>query len=107
MMVTFPFHLKKVVKTHTRIKFSLERLKADDTDGLAGNEEELTKLAKCLDKTSAVYGMEIRVDKTKLMTSNIYSISTDVRFNGKKLRLSRASDILEQYQVRIQARNTL
>ena len=39
---------------------------ADDTDGLAG-EEELTKLDEHLDKASAAYGMEISAEKTKLM----------------------------------------
>ena len=32
---------------------------ADDTDGLAGEEEELAKLVERLDKTSTAYGMEI------------------------------------------------
>ena len=32
---------------------------ADDIDGLAGEEEELAKLAERLDKTSTAYGMEI------------------------------------------------
>ena len=32
---------------------------ADDIDGLAGEEEELAKLVKCLDKASTAYGMEV------------------------------------------------
>ena len=31
---------------------------ADDIDGLAGEEEALTKLVECLDKASTAYGME-------------------------------------------------
>ena len=40
---------------------------ADDIDGLAGEEEELAKLAELLDKASTAYGMEIGAEKTKLM----------------------------------------
>ena len=40
---------------------------ADDTDGLAGEEEELEKLTKSLDKVSTAYGMEISAEKTKLL----------------------------------------
>ena len=36
---------------------------ADDIDGLAGEEEELAKLVKCLDKASPAYGMEISAEK--------------------------------------------
>ena len=43
---------------------------ADVIDGLAGEEEELAKLAECLDKASTAYGMEISAEKTKLMTNN-------------------------------------
>ena len=31
---------------------------ADDIDGLAGEKEELAKLAECLNKASTAYGME-------------------------------------------------
>ena len=40
-------------RTTTNLRF------ADDIDGLAGEEEELTKLAERLDKASIGYGMEI------------------------------------------------
>ena len=40
-------------KTITNFRF------ADDIDSLAGEEEELAKLAERLDKTSTAYGMEI------------------------------------------------
>ena len=45
----------------TKIRF------ADDTDGLAGEEEELSKLAERLDRASAFYGIEVSAEKTKLM----------------------------------------
>ena len=50
---------------------------AGDTDGLAGEEEELAKLIECLDKASAAYGMEISAEKTKLVTNNTSGINTD------------------------------
>ena len=46
------------------------RKQKDDIDGLAGKEEELTNLVERLDKASTAYGMEIRSEKTKLMTNN-------------------------------------
>ena len=52
-------------RTITNLRF------ADDIDGLAGEEEELAKLVERLDKASAAYGMEISVEKTKLMTPPI------------------------------------
>ena len=48
---------------------------ADDIDGFAGEEEELTKLVERLDKASTAYGMEISAEKTKLMTNNTSAIS--------------------------------
>ena len=40
-------------RTITNLRF------ADDIDGLAGEEEELANLVKCLDKASTPYGIEI------------------------------------------------
>ena len=51
-------------RTITNLRF------ADDVDGLAGEKEELVKLAERLDKAFTAYGMEIRVEKTTLMTNN-------------------------------------
>ena len=50
-------------RTITNLRF------ADDIDGLAGEEEELTKLVERLDKASTTYGMEISAEKTKVMTT--------------------------------------
>ena len=43
---------------------------ADDIDGIAGQEEELTDLAERLDRVSTAFGMEISAEKTRLMTHN-------------------------------------
>ena len=56
-------------RTITNLRF------ADDIDGLAGEEEELTKLVERLDKASTTYGMEISAEKTKLMTENAVSLT--------------------------------
>ena len=47
---------------------------ADDTDGLA-EEEELAKLSEFLDKAFTAYGMEISAKKTKLVTYNTSGIT--------------------------------
>ena len=54
-------------------------------DGSAGEEEELAKLAECLDKASTAYGMEISAEKTKLMTNNTSGINTEIKVNGQRL----------------------
>ena len=66
-------------RTITNLRF------ADDIDGLAGEEEELTNLAEHLDKASIAYGMEISAEKTKLMTNNTSGINTEIKVNGWKL----------------------
>ena len=50
-------------RTITNLRF------AGGIHGLAGEEEELTKLVESLDKASTAYGMEISAEKTKLMTT--------------------------------------
>ena len=49
---------------------------ADDTDGLAGEEEELANLVERLDKASTAYDMQISAEKTKLMKNNTSGIKT-------------------------------
>ena len=66
-------------RTITNLRF------ADDVDGLAGEVEELAKLVERLDKASTAYGMEIGVEKTKLMANNNSGISTDMKLNGQKI----------------------
>ena len=58
---------------------------ADDTDGLAGEEEELANLVERLDKAPTAYGMEISAEKTKLITNNTIGINTDIKVNGQKI----------------------
>ena len=58
---------------------------ADDLDGLAGQGEELANLVEHLDNASTAYDMEIRVEKTKLMTNNTSGINTEIKVNGQKL----------------------
>ena len=59
---------------------------ADDIDGFAGEEEELTKLVERLDKASAAVGMEISAEKTKLM-----ALTQRSKYMERSLRLSQAS----------------
>ena len=54
-------------------------------DGLAGEEEELAKLAERLDKASTAYGMEISAEKTKLMSNNTSGINTETVTSFKYL----------------------
>ena len=61
-------------RTITNLRF------ADDKDGLAGTETELTNLVERLDKTSTAYGMQISAEKTKLMTNNINGISSTIKW---------------------------
>ena len=65
---------------------------ADDIDVLAGEEEkELAKLLERLDKAFTAYGMKISAQKTRLMTNNTSGINTEIKVNGRSLRLSQAS----------------
>ena len=57
---------------------------ADDIDGLAGSEEELSELTGRLNESSCAYGMEISAEKTKLMT-NSKNFTSDISINGHKL----------------------
>ena len=53
----------------------------DDIDGLAGEEEELTKSVERLDKASTANGMEISAEQTKLTIKN----TSGIKVNGQKL----------------------
>ena len=75
-------------RTITNLRF------ADDIDGLAGDEEVLTKFVECLDKASTAYGMKISVKKTKLMTNNTSSTNTDIKVNGQRLETVTSSKYL-------------
>ena len=66
-------------KTITNLRF------ADDIDGLAGTEEELTDLVNQLNKTSSAYGMEISTEKTKVMTNNTDGFKAEIKIGSEKL----------------------
>ena len=71
-------------RTITNLRF------ADDIDGLAGQEQELLKLVNHLEEASTAYGMQIRAEKTQLMTNNTNGISTDITIDNKKLETVRS-----------------
>ena len=71
-------------RTITSLRF------ADDIDGLAGEEEDSTKLVERLDKASTAYGMKISTEKTKLMTNNTSGINTEIKVNGQRLETIRS-----------------
>ena len=45
----------------------------------------MAKLVECLDKASTANGMEVSVEKTKLLTNDTSGIKTDIKVNGQKL----------------------
>ena len=57
---------------------------ADDIYGLAGSEVEL-RLVDRLEKTSIDYGMEINVDKTKIMANNQVRIITSIKVKNQAI----------------------
>ena len=74
---------------------------AHGIDCLAGDKEELAKLAECLDKASTAYGMEISAEKTKLMTNNSSCINKEIKANDKILRQSPSSTWAQLYLPRV------
>ena len=58
-------------------------------------EAELTNLVERLDETSTAYGMQISAEKTKLMTNNTNSISSNIRVNDEKLETVQSFKYLE------------
>ena len=81
---------QKIMKALSALEAEQSPIFADDIDGLAGEEEELAELVEHLDKTSTAYGMEISVEKTKLMTNNTSDINTEIKVNGQKLKTVRS-----------------
>ena len=60
-------------------------LLADDTDALAEEEQEVESLNESLDKTCTRYYMEIRAEKTKLMTNSANGIHRQIKVKRQKL----------------------
>ena len=58
---------------------------ADGIDGLAGEEEELTRLVECLNKASTAYGIVVSAEKTNLITNNTSGINKEIKVTGQKL----------------------
>ena len=58
---------------------------ADEIEGLAGQEQELDNVLNHLEEASTAYAMQIRAEKTQLITNNTNGISTDIIIDNKKL----------------------
>ena len=58
---------------------------ADDSDGIAEEEEKLAKLVESLDKAPTAYDTVISAAKTKLIANNTSGINKDIKVNRKKL----------------------
>ena len=58
---------------------------ADDIDALAEEEQELEALVESIDKTCTRYKMEIRAEKTKLMTNSVIGIKGEIKVKGQML----------------------
>ena len=56
----------------------------DDIDGIAGEEDLLTKLVQNVDTAATRFGMEINADKTKIMTNNV-TLQRDITIQGQTL----------------------
>ena len=60
---------------------------ADDIDGLAGSESELSNLIKKIDSTSRKYGMEINATKTQIMTNSEGNFTSEIKINNNTLKI--------------------
>ena len=63
---------------------------ADDIDGLGGQEQELVKLVNHFEEASTAHDMQIRAERTQMMTNNTNGISTDITIDNKKLKTIRS-----------------
>ena len=60
---------------------------ADDIDGLAGSEHELSELIRKLNDSCVSYGMEISAEKTKIMTNtHTNGLQNEISINGSVLQ---------------------
>ena len=60
---------------------------ADDIDGLAGSEAELSQLVQRLNTSCSSFGMEISAEKTKIMTNtHANGLRNDIVINGSTLQ---------------------
>ena len=58
---------------------------ADDTDALAEEEQEIEAVKESLDKTCTRYKMEIKAEKSELMTNCAIGIHREIKVKGQKL----------------------
>jgi len=65
---------------------------ADDIDGLAGSEEEISSLVGSLDKAAAIYSMEVSAEKSKLMTNNPMASAVTSWSTARRWKQSTASN---------------
>ena len=72
-----------------------EQLQTYDTDGLAGQEQEMVKLVNHIEEASTAYDMQISAEKTQLMTNNTNGSSTDLTIDNKKLETVHSFSIWE------------
>ena len=86
-------------RTITNLRF------ADDIDALAEEEQELEAPLESLDKTCTRYKIEIRAEKTNLMTNSANGIQMEIKVKGRSLNQWQASSTLEQlFQMKAQNR---
>ena len=60
---------------------------ADDIDGLAGSESELSNLIKIIDNTTRAYDMEINSTKTQIMANSEGSFTSEIKINNEPLKV--------------------
>ena len=58
---------------------------ADDIDLMGGSNGERQDLTIRLVDRGAAYGMEVRTEKSKIMTNSTNNISADISMNGQRL----------------------
>ena len=66
-------------RTITNLRF------ADDIDGLAGSEQELSSLVSNINHACCRYGMEISAEKTKVMTNNKDGFTNEIKVSNQIL----------------------
>ena len=63
---------------------------------MGGSKDELQDLTNRLVDRTAVYGMEVSAEKTKIMTNSTNNMSADISMNGQRLEEVISSSTWEQ-----------
>ena len=58
---------------------------ADDIDLVGGSNSDLRDLTNRLVDRATAYGLEVSIEKSKIMTNSTNNVSADIRMNGQKL----------------------